>query len=123
MDITRKQVRRLMRKAGLKSIYPKKNLSKPHKAHKKYPYLLKNKKICFPNQVWATDITFCKLNGSTVYIAAILDLFSRKILSWRISNTMDVSFVSLPWKKLLCTMEYQPFSIPIKGRSLLQLHL
>lgn len=92
INITRKQVRRLMKKAGLRAIYPKKNLSKPRKEHKKYPYLLKNKRISFPNQVWATDITYCKLNGSTVYIVAILDLFSRKVLSWRVSNTMDVSF-------------------------------
>ncbi|MBN1182296.1 MAG: IS3 family transposase [Bacteroidales bacterium] len=92
IEITRKQVRRLMKKAGLRAIYPKKNLSKPRKEHKKYPYLLKNKRISFPNQVWATDITYCKLNGSTVYIVAILDLFSRKVLSWRLSNTMDVSF-------------------------------
>lgn len=92
IDITRTQVRRLMKKAGLRAIYPKKNLSKPRKEHKKYPYLLKNKRISFPNQVWATDITYCKLNGSAVYIVAILDLFSRKVLSWRISNTMDVSF-------------------------------
>lgn len=92
IDITRKQVRRLMKKAGLRALYPKMNLSKPRKEHKKYPYLLKNKSISFPNQVWATDITYCKLNGSTVYIVAILDLFSRKVLSWRVSNTMDVSF-------------------------------
>lgn len=91
-DITRKQVRRLMNKAGLKAIYPKRNLSKARKDHKKYPYLLRNKRISFPNQVWATDITYLKLNGASVYLVAILDLFSRKVLSWRISNTMDVTF-------------------------------
>jgi putative transposase len=91
-DITEKQVRRLMKKMGLRAIYPKKNLSKANKAHKKYPYLLRGKKIHFPNQVWATDITHLKVNGKSLYLVAILDLFSRKVLSWRVSNTMDVHF-------------------------------
>lgn len=91
-NITRKQVRRLMNKSGLLAIYPKRNLSKARKEHKKYPYLLRNKIISFPNQVWATDITYLKLGGKSVYLAAVLDLFSRKVLSWRISNTMDVNF-------------------------------
>ena len=91
-DITEKQTRRIMAKIGLRAITPKKNLSKANKLHKKYPYLLKNKVINFPNQVWATDITYIKIGQSTVYLVAIIDLFSRKILSWRISNTMDVSF-------------------------------
>jgi putative transposase len=90
--VTRKQIRRIMKKAGLQAIYPKKRLSKPIKWHIKYPYLLRNKKIWLPNQVWATDITYIKLKGGTVYLAAIIDLYSRKILSWRISNTMDASF-------------------------------
>ena len=92
IDITRKQVRRLMNKSGLQAIYPKRNLSKARKEHKKYPYLLRNKTISFPNQVWATDITYLKLGGKAVYLTAVLDLFSRKVLSWRISNTMDVHF-------------------------------
>lgn len=91
-DITRKQVRRIMKKMGLRAIYPKKNLSKPRKGHKIYPYLLKNKVIALPNQVWATDVTYVKINGSFVYLIAVLDLYSRKVLSWRISNTMDTSF-------------------------------
>lgn len=91
-DITRKQVRRLMKKMGLRAIYPKKNLSKARKEHKKYPYLLRGKVISFPNQVWATDVTYIKLNGVYVYLVAIIDLYSRKVLSYRISNTMDVQF-------------------------------
>ena len=90
--LTEKQVKRIMKKIGLRAICPKKNLSKPGKGHKKYPYLLRNKKIFLPNQVWATDITYIKVAGSTVYLIAIIDLFSRKILSWRISNTMDIHF-------------------------------
>jgi putative transposase len=90
--LTVKQVRRIMKMIGLQAIFPKKNLSKPAKAHKKYPYLLKNKKIFLPNQVWATDITYISIGASKVYLVAIIDLFSRKILSWRISNTIDIHF-------------------------------
>jgi putative transposase len=92
MDVTRKQVRRIMRKAGLRAIYPGKRTSIPAKGHAKYPYLLRGKGIHFPNQVWATDITYIRLSGGFVYLVAIIDLFSRKVLSWRISNTMDTEF-------------------------------
>lgn len=89
---TRKVVRRIMRKAGLQAIYPKKRLSIPSKQHKKYPYLLKDKKIWLPNQAWATDITYIKLKGGYVYLTAIIDLLSRKILSWGLSNSLDTEF-------------------------------
>lgn len=92
MGVTRKQVRRIMKKAGLRAIYPGKRLSIPSKMHKKYPYLLRDKDIWLPNQVWATDITYIKLAGGHVYLAAIIDLFSRKVLSWRLSNTLDTEF-------------------------------
>lgn len=92
LGVTRKQVRRIMKKFGLRAIYPKRNLSKPSKMHKKYPYLLRNKLIWLPNQVWATDITYVRLKGGYVYLMAIIDLFSRKVLSWRLSNTMDTEF-------------------------------
>lgn len=87
-----KQVRGLMKKLGLQAIYPKPKLSKPGKGHKIYPYLLNDLEIAYINHVWATDITYIKLNGSYVYLAAILDLFSRKVLAWRISNTQDSGF-------------------------------
>lgn len=92
MEVTRKQVRLIMKKAGLRAIYPKKRLSIPCKFHEKYPYLLKGKNICFPNQVWAADITYIKLSGGYVYLIAIIDLYSRKILSWKLSNTLDNEF-------------------------------
>jgi len=92
MDVTKKQIRLIMKKAGLMAIYPGKRLSIPMKMHEKYPYLLKNKDIWLPNQVWATDITYIKLFGCHVYLIAILDLFSRKVLSWKISNTLDTEF-------------------------------
>lgn len=90
--VTRKQIRLIMRKAGLRAIYPGKQLSKSNKEHEKYPYLLRGKEICFPNQVWATDITYIKLHGGHVYLVAIIDLFSRKTLSWKLSNTIDTEF-------------------------------
>ncbi len=91
-DMTRKRVRRIMRRFGLRAIYPKLNLSKARKEHKKYPYLLRNKVIRHPNQVWASDITYLKLPGGKAYLVVILDLYSRKVLSWRLSNTMDAGF-------------------------------
>jgi putative transposase len=92
LGVTRKQVRRIMRRAGLRAIYPGKRTSISIKNHKKYPYLLRGKVIQFPNQVWATDITYIKLKTGFVYLVAIIDLFSRCILSWRLSNTMDTDF-------------------------------
>jgi len=92
LNVTRKQVRLIMRKSGLRAIFPGKSLSLPSKFHEKYPYLLRNKFIWFPNQVWATDITYIKLSRGHVYLIAILDLCTRKVLSWRLSNTLDTEF-------------------------------
>lgn len=92
LDVTRKQVRRIMKKAGLRAIYPGLQLSKPAKGSRKYPYLLKGLNIWLPNQVWASDITYIKLTGGYVYLVTIIDLYSRKVLSWRVSNTMDAQF-------------------------------
>lgn len=91
--LTQYQVRKIMNKLNLHTIYPKKkNLSVPCKNHQKYPYLLKNVEILAPNIAWASDITYIKLNGAFVYLVAIIDLYSRKVLSWRLSNTMHCSF-------------------------------
>jgi putative transposase len=90
--VNRKRVYRLMREMGLKAIYPKPNLSKPAPGHEIYPYLLRGLAIDHPNQVWATDITYIRLQGGFVYLAAIIDLYSRKVLSWALSNTLDVQF-------------------------------
>jgi putative transposase len=91
-ELTRKRVRRIMKRFGIRAIYARRNLSKARKEHKKYPYLLRNKIIRYPNQVWASDITYCKLPGGHVYLVVILDLFSRKVLSWRLSNSLDAAF-------------------------------
>ena len=87
-----KRVRRLMRKMGLEAIYPKPNLSKPADNVRRYPYLLKNVAISAPNHVWSTDITYIPMPQGFLYLVAVMDWFSRYVLSWRISNTMDVSF-------------------------------
>jgi putative transposase len=92
LGVTEKQVRRIMKKAGLRAVFPGKRTSIAAKNHKKYPYLLRGKSVWLPNQVWATDITYIRLAGGYVYLIAIIDLYSRKALNWRISNTMDAEF-------------------------------
>ena len=89
ITVNRKRVQRLMRQMGLVAIYPKARTSKPGKGHKIYPYLLRNLKIDRPNQVWATDVTYIPMARGFVYLVAIMDWYSRKVLSWRLSTTMD----------------------------------
>jgi putative transposase len=91
-QVNRKRVRRLMRKMGLEAIYPKKNLSKAHPDHKKYPYLLKDVDIDHPDQVWGVDITYIRLRHGFVYLVAVMDWYSRYVLAWDISTTMDTAF-------------------------------
>ncbi len=88
----RKRVQFLMSQMGLQAIYPKAKLSKKHPEHRIYPYLLANLEITRPNQVWSADITYIRLRQRLVYLVAIMDWFSRYVLSWRLSNCMDVSF-------------------------------
>lgn len=90
--VNRKKVGRLMRKMGIQAIYPKPNTSKKHPQNKVYPYLLRNLSINRPNQVWATDITYIPMEKGFVYLTVIMDWYSRKILSWRLSNTLDTAF-------------------------------
>ncbi len=90
--IGRSKVSKLMKELGIKAIYPKKNLSISDKAHKKYPYLLRDKKITYSNQVWSTDITYIKFQNTYLYLTAVIDWNSRYVLSWELSNTMDLAF-------------------------------
>ena len=90
--VNRKRVQRLMQKLGLAGMAPGPNTSKPHPEHTVYPYLLRGLDIIRPNQVWSTDITYIRLRHGFVYLVAIIDWYSRKILSWRLSNTMDAGF-------------------------------
>lgn len=91
-DVNRKRVQRLMQQMGITAIYPKRRTSKPGKGHKIYPYLLRNLVIDRPNQVWATDLTYIPMAKGFVYLVAIMDWHSRKVLSWRLSNSMDSDF-------------------------------
>lgn len=90
--VNRKRVSLLMKKMGIEALYRKPNLSKPNKAHKKYPYLLKNFVPSKPIQVWSIDITYIPLRNGFLYLVAIIDWYSRYIVSWRLSNTLDVRF-------------------------------
>lgn len=90
--LSQHEVRRTMRLMNIQAIYPKRNLSVPGKGHKIYPYLLNGVEISSPNLVWASDISYTKVSGAMVFIVAIIDLYSRKVLSWRVSNTMHRSF-------------------------------
>lgn len=90
--VNRKRVRRLMELMGLEAMCPKPDLSKPNQAHKVYPYLLKDVEITRPNQVWSTDITYVPLVGGFAYLCAVIDWYSRMVLAWALSNTMDVGF-------------------------------
>jgi putative transposase len=90
--VNRKRVQRLMRVMGLEAIYPKPRLSVAGRGHRIYPYLLRGVRIERPDQVWSTDITYVPLVSGFMYLAAIIDWFSRYVLSWRLSNTLDGTF-------------------------------
>src|SRR3954470_3691488 len=90
--VNRKRVRRLMRVMGLEAIYQKPNTSQGHPAHKVYPYLLRDLVIERANQVWCADITYIPMSKGFVYLVAVMDWFSRRVLSWRLSITMETDF-------------------------------
>jgi len=90
--VNRKRIRRLMRIMGLKAIYRRPRTSKPAPGHKIYPYLLGDLRITRPNQVWAADITYIPMAHGFLYLVAIIDWYSRYVLSWRLSNTLDADF-------------------------------
>ena len=90
--VNRKRVQRLMRKMGIQSIAPQPRTSTPHPDHKVYPYLLKNVEILRPDQVWSADITYIPLKGRFAYLVAIMDWYSRYVLSWEVSINMDKEF-------------------------------
>jgi len=90
--VNHKRVARLLRTMGLETIYPKPQLSQAHPAHRVYPYLLRGVPITHVNQVWSTDITYIRLQAGFLYLVAVMDWFSRYVLSWAVSITMDVGF-------------------------------
>jgi putative transposase len=91
-QVNHKRVARLMQKMGLQAVYPRPRTSIPDKQHKKYPYLLRGLEIDRPNQVWAADITYVPMPRGFMYLVAIMDWFSRFVLAWQLSNTLDGAF-------------------------------
>ena len=91
-QVNRKRVQRLMRQMGMNTLYPKRNTSRANHAHKVYPYLLRGLNIERANQVWCADITYIPMRKGFVYLVAIMDWYSRRVLSWRVSNTLDTTF-------------------------------
>ena len=92
LGISRSRAQRLMRLMGLEAIYPKPHLSRNDSAHRIYPYLLRKVAILRPNQVWASDITYVPLSHGWMYLTVVMDWYSRYVLSWRLSNTLDGLF-------------------------------
>lgn len=90
--VNRKRMTRIMRVMGLESVAPKPDTSEPHPEHPVFPYLLRNLSICRANQVWAADITYIPMAHGFAYLVAIIDWYSRRVLAWRLSNTMESSF-------------------------------
>ena len=90
--VNRKRVQRLMRQMGLSGMAPGPDTSRPHPKHNVYPYLLRGVSVVRPNQVWSTDITYIRLAHGFAYLVAIIDWYSRRVLSWRISNSMEAMF-------------------------------
>ena len=90
--VNHKRIARYMNQMGLQAVFPKPNLSKNGKAHPVFPYLLRGMEITRPNQVWGTDITYIRMNQGFVYLTAIIDWFSRFIVSWKISITLETGF-------------------------------
>jgi len=99
--VNAKRVRRLLRKMGLEAIYPKPNLSKANPEHKVYPYLLRGVNIERINQVWSCDITYVRLAKGFIYLIAVIDWYSRYVLAWEISTTMEVNFCSTALERAL----------------------
>jgi len=99
--ICREHVQRLMREMGIEAIYPHRNTSLPAPANPIYPYLLRNLPIIRPNQVWGTDITYIRLEQGFCFLTAILDWFSRAVLSWEVSEKMEVSFCATALRSAL----------------------
>ena len=105
-----KRVRRLLRGMGLMAVYPKPRLSLNPLAHKRFPYLLKGLAIVRPNQVWSTDITYIRLRGGFVYLAAVIDWYSRYVLAWELSISLEADFCVAVLERALATQRPEIFN-------------
>ena len=100
-EVNRKRVTRLMERLGVEAVYPKRNLSQPGEGHRIYPYLLRGTTVKRVNQVWSTDITYIRMAQGFLYLVAVMDWFSRFVLSWSLSVTMEVAFCVEALKRAL----------------------
>ena len=107
IQVGRKHVATLMKRMGIEALYRKPRTTKKHPEHRVYPYLLRGLSIDRPNQVFAMDITYIPMARGFVYLVAVLDWYSRKVLSWKVSITMDVHFVLRRWKRRLRFTEHR----------------
>jgi putative transposase len=105
LEVGRRHIKTLMKRMGIEAIYRKPNTSKPAPEHKIYPYLLRDMAVTRPNQVWAMDITYIPMARGFIYLAAVVDWFTRRVLAWKLSITMDVSFCIEALDEALCSHE------------------
>ena len=117
ISVGRRRVRRLMKKLGLWAVRPKRNTSKRHPEHKVYPYLLRGKTIDQPNQVWAADVTYIPMQQGFLYLVAIIDWATRRVLSWRLSNTLTAGFCVEALSEASPGSASPASSIPIRARN------
>ena len=117
ISVGRRRVRRLMRKLGLWAVRPKRNTSKRHPEHQVYPYLLRGRTIDQANQVWAADITYIPMQQGFLYLVAIIDWATRRVLSWRLSNTLTAGFCVEALNEALVRFGKPESSIPIRARN------
>ena len=108
--VNEKRVRRLLRQMGLEAIYPKPNVSRAHLEHKVYPYLLRGVKIDRKNQVWSTDITYIRLNQGFCYLVAIIDWYSRYVLNWHLSTSLEADFCIEALEEVLAHSQCEIFN-------------
>ena len=100
-EVNRKRVRRLLRRMGIEAMYPKRQSSQPGEGDEIYPYLLRELEITGPNQVWCSDITYIPMQHGFMYLVAVMDWWSRYVLSWELSNTMEAEFCIRAWEQAL----------------------
>ena len=101
--VNRKRVVRLLHLMGVEALYPKRSLSQPGEGHRIYPYLLKDLEICGPDQVWCSDITYVPMASGFMYLVATMDWWSRYVLAWELSNSLDSEFCIRVWERALAT--------------------
>jgi putative transposase len=109
-QVNHKRIGRLMTKMGLQAVYPRRRTTVSNKAHKKYPYLLRGLDINRPNQVWCADITYVPMPRGFMYLVAVMDWFSRYVLSWQLSNTLDSSFCLVALQRALLHAQPEIFN-------------